>query len=129
MRDDGGHETVVYLAAGTGFRAGRAPDGGPIRKLDDWISVRETWTGGSAIRIVPARVTTPNATASAPDALRRALISPRTSSAAIASSCQSVSRNGRRPAAHGEGSANGRVGTRLRGRLPDPVPYEPLLDT
>ena len=51
---DGDHETVLHLAAGTRFRAGRAPDGGPIRKLDDWISVRRTWTGGSANRIVPA---------------------------------------------------------------------------
>lgn len=51
---DGEHETVLYLAAGTEFLAGRAPDGGPIRDLDDWISVRQAWTGGSAIRIVPA---------------------------------------------------------------------------
>ena len=46
--------TVLYLAAGTRFRAGRAPDGGPVRDLADWISVPAQWAGGSAIRLVPA---------------------------------------------------------------------------
>lgn len=44
---------VLYLAPETDFQAARAPDGGPVRDLADWVSVRQTWTGGSLVRIVP----------------------------------------------------------------------------
>lgn len=46
--------TALYLAAETRFRAARAPDGGPVRDLSDWTSVGAIWTGGSAIRLLPA---------------------------------------------------------------------------
>lgn len=50
---DTGDARVLYLAAETPFQAARSPDGGPVRDLDDWVSVPQTWTGGSLVRIVP----------------------------------------------------------------------------
>ena len=44
---------VLYLAPETAFQAARSPDGGPVRDLDVWVSVPQTWTGGSLVRIVP----------------------------------------------------------------------------
>ncbi|MEM9036123.1 MAG: DUF402 domain-containing protein [Actinomycetota bacterium] len=51
---DGDSLSVLHLAAGTDFRAARAPDGGPVRDLGDWVSVEATWTGGSLVRLLPA---------------------------------------------------------------------------
>lgn len=50
---DTGDVVVLYLAPETDFQAARAPDGGRVRDLDDWVSVPQTWTGGSLVRIVP----------------------------------------------------------------------------
>ena len=44
--------TVLYLASGTVFQGARAPDGGPVHDLGDWVSRQEVWEGGSLIRIV-----------------------------------------------------------------------------
>ncbi len=50
---DTGDALVLYLAPETAFRAARSPDGGPVRDLEDWVSVPQIWTGGSLVRIVP----------------------------------------------------------------------------
>lgn len=51
---DSDQQSVLYLADGTRFKAARAQDGGPVLDLGNWVSVPRTWTGGSAIRILPA---------------------------------------------------------------------------
>ena len=43
---------VLYLAPETNFQAARAPDGGRVRDLDNWVSVPRTWTGGSLVRVL-----------------------------------------------------------------------------
>lgn len=50
---DTGDVLVLYLAPETAFQAARSPDGSPVRDLDDWVSVPQTWTGGSLVRIIP----------------------------------------------------------------------------
>lgn len=49
---DSESSTALYLAAETSFWAARAPGGGAVRDLEDWISVPATWTGGSLIRLL-----------------------------------------------------------------------------
>lgn len=46
--------TVLYLASGSRFQAARAPGGGPVRDLANWVSVSATWSGGSLIRLLPS---------------------------------------------------------------------------
>jgi len=49
---DGPERTVLFLAPGTAFRGARAPGGGPVRDLSDWVSQDVVWAEGSLIRLV-----------------------------------------------------------------------------